>query len=457
MGSAILDFIVDILSQPSILVALIAMTGLLLLKKPAQDVIKGSVKTCLGFLVLSGGASILQGALEPFGIMFQEAFNVTGVVPNNEAIVAMALTEFGTATALIMAFGMVANIVIARITPMKYIFLTGHHTLYMACMIAVILYVSGLRGAMLIGTGAITLGLIMAIFPAMVQPFMRKITGNDNVGLGHFSSAGYALSALVGKVVGKGSRSTEDLNLPKGLGFLRDSSITIALTMAILYVTVAAFCGPTFIEAELSAGTNFIVYSVIEAVTFAAGVFIILAGVRLILAEIVPAFKGFSDKLVPNSKPALDCPIVFPYAPNAVLLGFFCSFLGGIVGMAILGWAGAVIILPGVVPHFFCGATAGVFGNATGGIRGCTIGSFCNGLLITFLPVFLLPVLGDLGFANTTFSDADFGVTGIVLGNISNWIGSTGLVVFVAAVLVISIASGFFMKKHKEDHTHKAA
>ncbi|MCV5649077.1 PTS ascorbate transporter subunit IIC, partial [Escherichia coli] len=39
-----------------------------------------------------------------------------------------------------------------------------------------------------------------------------------------------------------------------------------------------------------------------------------------------------------------------------------------------------------------------------------------QGLLITFLPVFLMPVLGDLGFANTTFSDADFGAVGILLG-----------------------------------------
>ncbi|MGL5565193.1 MAG: PTS ascorbate transporter subunit IIC, partial [Plesiomonas sp.] len=42
---------------------------------------------------------------------------------------------------------------------------------------------------------------------------------------------------------------------------------------------------------------------------------------------------------------------------------------------------------------------------------------FANGLLLlTILPVFLLPVLGDLGFANTTFSDSDFGVVGILLG-----------------------------------------
>ncbi|EOT5954808.1 PTS transporter subunit IIC, partial [Escherichia coli] len=74
------------------------------------------------------------------------------------------------------------------------------------------------------------------------------------------------------------------------------------------------------------------------------------------------------------------------------------------------------VIIPGVVPHFFVGAAAGVFGNATGGRRGAILGAFAQGLLITFLPVFLLPVLGDIGFANTTFSDADFGALGILLG-----------------------------------------
>ncbi|MFS0774890.1 PTS ascorbate transporter subunit IIC [Neobacillus sp. 3P2-tot-E-2] len=446
MGERILKLLMDILSTPAVLVALISLVGLIILKKPASDIVKGTTKTFLGFLVISAGAGIIVGSLEPFGKMFEEAFNVNGVVPNNEAIVAMALTKYGSATAFIMFFGMLANILIARFTRLKYIFLTGHHTLYMACMLAVILVVSGLKGVPLIIVGSLALGLIMAVFPAICQPFMRKITGNDNVGFGHFSSLGYVLAGLVGKVVGKGSRSTEEIKFPKGLGFLRDSSVTISLTMVILYVIIALFAGPSYVEAELSGGTHYIVFSIIQGVTFAAGVFVILSGVRLVLAEIVPAFKGISTKLVPNSKPALDCPIVFPYAPNAVLIGFFCSFLGGIVGMAILGFAGAVIILPGVVPHFFTGATAGVFGNATGGVRGATIGSFANGLLITFLPVFLMPVLGDLGFASTTFSDADFAASGILLGNIANSLGATGVSVTVIGLVVLAVLFGFFKK-----------
>lgn len=177
-------------------------------------------------------------------------------------------------------------------------------------------------------------------------------------------------------------------------------------------------CGSTYVETKLSGGQNFIVFSIIQAITFAGGVYVILSGVRLILAEIVPAFRGIAMKLVPNAKPALDCPVVYPYAPNAVLIGFLSSFLGGIVGMVILIALKAPVILPGVVPHFFCGATAGVFGNATGGKRGAFFGAFVHGLLITFLPVLLLPVLGGLGYANTTFSDADFGIVGILLGNL---------------------------------------
>ena len=436
---AILDFIVDILKVPSVLVGVIALIGLIAQKKPAADVIKGTIKTILGFIVLSGGAAVLLGSLNPLGEIFQEAFHVQGVVPNNEAIVSAALGQYGTATALIMAFGMVANIAIARFTRLKFIFLTGHHTFYMACMIAVILVVAGFSGTLLVLVGSLTLGLIMAFFPYIAQPFMRDITGNDEVGFGHFGTVGYVLAGSVGRALRPmKSRSTEEMNLPKNLGFLRDSSVSIALTMMVIYLVLVIAAGQEFVQEKFANGQNFLVWAVIQAITFAAGVFIILQGVRLILAEIVPAFTGFSQKLVPNARPALDCPIVFPYAPNAVLIGFLSSFAGGLIGLFILGKLNWVLILPGVVPHFFCGATAGVFGNAAGGRLGAIIGAFLHGVLITFLPVWLLPVLGELGFASTTFSDTDFGVVGIALGKISQTgqFTITALIIGIVAALV---------------------
>ena len=445
----LLKLLVDILKVPSILIGVIAMIGLLAQKKSAPDVIKGTVKTILGFIVLGGGAGLIVSSLAPMSAMFEKAFHIQGVVPNNEAIVAIALKEYGTVTSLIMALGMLFNILIARFTKLKYIFLTGHHTLYMACMIGIMLKVAKFDGIPLILTGGLLLGLVMAIFPALAQPYMRKITGDDDIALGHFSTLGYVLSGFVGSIVGKGSKSTEEMELPKNLSFLRDSSISISLTMMVIYLILAIISGKSFVESELSGGDNFLVFAVIQAITFAAGVYIILSGVRLVLAEIVPAFVGFSEKIVPDAKPALDCPVVYPYAPNAVLIGFLFSFLGGIVGLFILGALNLVLILPGVVPHFFCGATAGVFGNATGGRKGAMFGAFANGLLLTFLPAILFPLLQGLGFANTTFSDSDFATVGIILGSMAKY-NISPVIISGIAVLILLVLVAFGFKKIKK-------
>lgn len=415
--------ILDLLSVPAILVGLFAMVGLLVQRKSFSEVLTGTLKTILGLLVLGGGATILIGALNHFSALATQAFGFQGVIPNNEAITALALKTYGTQTAMIMAFGMIANIIVARFTKLKFIFLTGHHTLYMACMISAILMAGGMSGVLVVVTGSILLGILMALMPAIAHPTMKKITGQDDIGFGHFGTIGYVISAGIGKLVGKNSKSTEDINFPKGLSFLRDTSVAISLTMGILFIITALISGKEFVETTLSGGQNFIVFAILQAITFAAGVYIILAGVRLVLGEIVPAFKGIAEKIVPNAKPALDCPVVFPFAPNAVIIGFLCSFLGGVVGMLIMMALKTTIIFPGLIPHFFCGATAGVFANATGGRRGAVIGSFIHGLVITFLPLLLLPVLGDLGFANTTYGDADFSVVGILFGNILRLFG----------------------------------
>ncbi|KEK09911.1 PTS ascorbate transporter subunit IIC [Lysinibacillus fusiformis] len=414
----------DILGTPAILVGLFAFIGLFIQKKSSSTILSGTLKTIMGFVILGAGATVLIGSLDHFSKMFDHAFHVQGVIPNNEAIVAAAQTNFGTATALIMVFGMVMNLLLARFTPLKYIFLTGHHTLFMACLIAASLSVGGMSGTPLIIVGSIILGLCMVVFPAILQPTVRQITGSDDFAVGHFGSVGYYVSAKIGKLVGNKAKSTEDIHVPKSLGFLRDTSVAISLTMSVFFVIVALFAGPSYIEAQLSGGSNFIIFAIMQAITFAAGVYIILAGVRMLIAEIVPAFKGIADKLVPNTKPALDCPTIFPFAPNAVIIGFLFSFLAGLVSMFILPFIGLKVIVPGLVPHFFTGAAAGVFGNATGGRIGAMSGAFANGLLISFIPAILLIFMGDIGYEGTTFGDSDFGIIGIIIINLLKLFGA---------------------------------
>ncbi|MCA7026332.1 hypothetical protein K9F17_21055, partial [Stenotrophomonas acidaminiphila] len=79
--------------------------------------------------------------------------------------------------------------------------------------------------------------------------------------------------------------------------------------------------GSEYIEKEISSGTSGLVYALQLAGQFAAGVFVILAGVRLILGEIVPAFKGISDLLARRRADRL-APVlsVFEPADEAFLL-----------------------------------------------------------------------------------------------------------------------------------------
>lgn len=455
----VLNFIQQVLSTPAIFVGLIALLGLLLQKKDPQTCFKGTIKTILGFIVLNAGSSVVQEAIIPFGNLFQIAFGVEGVVPNNEAITSLGLTDYAVQTASIFALGMCFNIVLARFSKLKYIFLTGHHALYMSCMIAILMSIAGLTGPQLIITGALLLGLVMAVFPALMQPTIRKITGDDSLALGHFGSGCYWLSAQIGKIFGRDEHTTttEDIRFPQGLSFLRENTISIAIAMFLCYIIVAGvavFKVPVE-AAEILAGDNWVLYSVIKSITFSAGIYIVLAGVRMLINEIVPAFKGISEKLVPNAKPALDCPIVFPFAPNAVLIGFFCSFVGGIAALAVLALMGhmglaVAIILPGAVLHFFCGATAGVSGNATGGLKGCVAGAFVHGIIATFLAAGLYPILGAMGFANTTFSDTDFTLVGIVFGNLIKVVSGNALMVIVIILFLLPIIYNYTIGREKQ-------
>lgn len=413
--TTLLNLILDILRTPAILVGLIAFIGLSVQKKSFSDIIKGSLKTIIGFVIIGAGASVLISSLNYFSIIFREAFGIKGVVPNNESIIAIAQATFGSKMALIMIGAFVVNILWARFTPLKYIFLTGHHTMFMATLTAVIFSVAGLSTVCIILIGSLVTGSMMVLMPALGQKYMREVTKTEDIAIGHFSTLSYLLAGFIGQIIGNKDHSTEDFQCPKSLMFLRDTPVAVALTMFIFFFISSFVAGSAFVT-NLSGGQHYVLFAFLQSTTFAVGVYIVLQGVKMLISEIILAFKGISDKIVPGAKPALDCPVTFPYAPNAVLIGFIASFTGGLVSLGLQFGLGWTAIIPGAVPHFFIGATAGVFGNATGGVRGAILGAFMQGILISFLPMWLLPLLGDLGLKSTTFADADFGAIGLMLG-----------------------------------------
>ncbi|WP_019779037.1 PTS transporter subunit IIC, partial [Streptococcus sobrinus] len=261
----------------------------------------------------------------------------------------------------------------------------------------------------------------------------------------HTGNIGYAASGWIGKVFGDESKSTEDLNVPQSFGFLRDSTVSIMILMSLVYIVLTLFAGTGYVESKLSNGTSAIVFALVQAGTFTAGFVVVLQGVRMVLAEIVPAFQGIAKKWVPNSKPALDVPIIFSYAPNAVLIGFFVSFLVGTLSMFAMIALHTTVIIPGVVGHFFCGAAAGIYGNATGGRRGAVLGSAFNSLLISWLPLAILPLLGSLKLAASTFADTDYLIPGWLLGTVGQAgpaVLITSIIAFVLLVIIISYLMG---------------
>ncbi|MCB2819661.1 PTS ascorbate transporter subunit IIC, partial [Listeria monocytogenes] len=80
---------------------------------------------------------------------------------------------------------------LARFTPFKYIYLPGHMMFWTTTIFAGIT-VQAVGGDMpfwgLVLFLAVIMGLYWTFQPANTQPFLRKITGNHNVALGHTSS-----------------------------------------------------------------------------------------------------------------------------------------------------------------------------------------------------------------------------------------------------------------------------
>ena len=406
----ITQFIADnIFGQPALLIGFIALVGLLLQKKPSSDVISGTVKTVVGFMILTRGADIVVEALLNFTPILQSAFGMEVSLFDAFAGAGLgALTaNYGGVAALIMTFGFLLNVLLARFTKFKYIYLTGHLLWWIALvLVAVQLEVNPDASTLsLVIVGSIIAGLYWTLQPAFTQKYMRQIMGGDELAYGHTSASTAWLSAVLGKYVGKPENSTEQIKLPKWLNFFRDVTVATGVTIGLVVIIAALVAGPDNVA---SGDLNYIIYAILQGFTFAVGIAVLLMGVRMILAEIVPAFRGIAMKVVPGAKPALDCPIIFDTAPTAVLIGFLSAFVVFMVCMVVFGALGWAVIVPPMIMLFFPGGACGVFGNLTGGFKGAILGGVILGLFLAFGQALTAPMLQNTAPALAQLADPDW-------------------------------------------------
>jgi PTS system ascorbate-specific IIC component len=423
-GQAILNFVVEFFGTPAIVLGLVALVGLVVQQKPFKDVFVGTLKTILGFLIMLAGIGTLITALAPVSDLVFAAYGLEGFFPQDEAVVAAVAPVLGRETALILAFGFLANVLLARITPWKYIYLTGHMMWIHAGVWAITLHVMGLPFIWVVVIGTIVQGLYTTLFPAWAQPFMRKITGTDDIGFGHGQTLLNVVAGYLGRFVGSPEQSAEEVKMPSGLEFFRDMSVSMSIIMLLVAVPAVIIVGPGYVEENISGGQNFLIFGILQALGFTAGVLILLQGVRMFIADLVPAFKGIADKIIPGAVPALDCPVIYPYAPTALLIGLVTGTIAQIVAIVIVIGIGWAVPLPNMIGAFFASGSGAIFGNATGGVRGAILGGFlwCFAGWLLGAWAFEFQLFGDLaslGATNIGFLVPD----GIVIAAILRLIG----------------------------------
>ncbi|RFA36997.1 SgaT protein [Virgibacillus dokdonensis] len=424
-----MDFIMylidNIFSQAVFVIGIVVLIGLLVQKKSFDNIVSSTAKTMIGFLLINTGAQSLGISLLPLQPMLSKVFHLNAEVPTLAEAQMESFVAIGTEMALIFALGFIIHILFARMTPFKYVHLSAHVSFFYAGLIAALLkFGTNMEFVPLVLSGSLILGFYLTFTCSYVAPLMKNIKGGEGFTLGHSSSSGVWIAAKLGGVFGNKKRDLEDIKIPKMLNFLREMTIALTVIMFLLFLVVSIISGPTWVMKNISEGRDVFSFSLLNGLQFGLWITVILAGVRMLLAEIIPAFHGIADKVIPNAKPGLDVPLLFPNYPTSVIVGFLTSLVAGFVGMIILAFIDyPIAVFPALIPTFFTGAATAIFGNSTGGVRGALIGSFANGLILILGQAFLLPQVGSYASIMRILSETDYALYGPLLGLLLKLIG----------------------------------
>jgi PTS system ascorbate-specific IIC component len=448
--------------QFELVMGIITLIGLLLQKKKPADVVMGVTKAVVGVMILKQGSTLLQAAYRPVMEILKEAFNISGVITENYSGMAAINTSLVESvlsvvpTVLVLAF--LINLVLARISPLKYVFLTCHTLLAMSTLtVWVMHYFFGISGIQLTLTAALFLGIYNTIMPAWVHRYAKPFVG-DSFTLGHISGTAAVISTGIGRLLGgyrkNGGKLHDEDEFPsehRGLSrIFTDSTVVTCLLMTVVLGGISLIAGKEYILEQ--AGTvNWVVWTIELGASFTVGIVVLLTGVRMMIAELVPAFKGISDKLIPNAVPALDMPVFFPMAPLSAVLGFIGAFIGEFLGFFILLAVGSpVLMIPGIIATFFDGGIAGVFGFKYGGKKAALISGLVCGLIQILGGVFFTQWSG-MAALGATYGNTDFGSLWLAITPVMSLLSNVWF--FMAIIVAVFVAACFLLRQKKMPST----
>lgn len=412
---SVVTTIVQSITQAPIFLSLVTLVGLLLQRKKAHEILDGVIKTLVGMSMLSAGSNLLTGTLTPVIQKLNTVTGVQGVVPQNFSVYATMLSDYTTAVVLAFLGGFVINLLLVKVLPWKQcknVYLTVHVALILSsflCAATSAAFGWEIVSVPTIVTSAVLLGCYNTFSPAVARLYTKKVTG-DAYTLGHQLQIGTGIAVLLAKAVGNPEEDADKIKLPKGLDVLKDVTVAMCILMPCIFIGMGIAIGEDGIS-ELSGSTYWLVWLFLQGVSFTAGFTILLAGVRMFINQLLPAFKGIADKYAKGSIPALDCAVFYPVSGTGAMLGFVSAAVGALCAMLVtIVFHMPIVVFPSPNVVVFDGMLLGVFGNKYGGWKGSIVAGFVMVFAVHMLVMVLYPLTGVLYGGGLTYSQTDYSI-----------------------------------------------